>query len=200
MHEQGIPVPHPPRPPLTRALCMQYMRDLGYPEPADWSLIQTGSASEPALMVNPDTQVWGDVRPYDARNPPLCRWVDDRKNSGHGSCKTDISWLRSAVSLEKAFFDDALVNYILRFHLQQACYRSTQARFPVPVSRIIIITSAVLLRCLSRCRLPQCARCIGPCGFTDASARQQVVCGRLAPACRYAAHSRKVVLCLPPRS
>jgi hypothetical protein len=55
-----------------------------------------------------------------------CRHFADGKNSGHGSCKTDISWLHSALGIKKSLFSDAVANYVIRFHLDGACYRSTQ--------------------------------------------------------------------------
>lgn len=102
-----------------------YMRDLGYPEP-DWVPITQGSSTEDAIIVNPDTQVWGDIEPLSVADEPLCQWQAGPENEGMGTCKTDISWLHSAVGIKKEFFDDPVTNYIIRFHLNAACYRSTQ--------------------------------------------------------------------------
>lgn len=83
---------------------------------------------EQAITVNPATQVWGDVQPNAQDKPPLCKWTSGSENGNHGSCRTDISWLHSAVGIDKQFFEDPVVNYILRYHLTGACYRSTQVR------------------------------------------------------------------------
>jgi hypothetical protein len=105
-----------------------YLRDLGYPEP-NWALIKYGDPTENAIVVNAATQIWGDVVPFDTSGSPLCRWEAGPDNSGHGSCKTDISWLHSAVGISKGFFSNKLVNYIIRFHLFAACFRSTLVCF-----------------------------------------------------------------------
>jgi hypothetical protein len=106
---------------------IRYMRDLGYPEP-NWGLFKESESSEPALTVNSTSQYWGSIQPESSGNEPLCKWFAGPENSGHGSCKTDISWLHSAVGFKKEFFEDPLANYVLRFHLNGACYRSTQVR------------------------------------------------------------------------
>jgi hypothetical protein len=104
-----------------------YMRDLGMPEP-HWIPYSEGTSLEPALTVNSDTQFWGSIQPESSASAPLCKWFAGKANSGHGSCKTDISWLLSAVGIRKEFFDDPVTNYVLRFHMNSACYRSTQVR------------------------------------------------------------------------
>lgn len=99
------------------------MRDLGYPEP-NWYPIVQGNASAPAVVINPTTQVWGDIAPYTTGNSSLCKWSASQENAGRGSCKTDVSWIHSAVGLSKAVFDDPVVNYILRCVLSlDCCYR-----------------------------------------------------------------------------
>jgi hypothetical protein len=104
------------------------MRDLGMPEPT-WALFKEGSSLEPAFSLNSETQHWGFITPFKSQgNAPLCKWFAGTANSGHGSCKTDISWLHSAVGIRKTFFSDPVANYVLRFHMNGACYRSTQVR------------------------------------------------------------------------
>jgi len=105
------------------------MPDLGYPEP-NWYPIRQGSAGDSAILVNDTTTLWGDIEPYSAANSSLCKWFDTIENNGRGVCKTDISWIHAAVGLSKSVFSDPVVNYILRFHLEGACYRSTQVRHP----------------------------------------------------------------------
>ena len=104
-----------------------YMRDLGTEEPV-WGSYRQGDATEAAIKPNTNTQLWGDVSPGSTGSEPLCKWTAGSQNSGRGTCKTDISWLHSAVGIQKSFFNDDVVNYILRFHLPAACYRSTQVR------------------------------------------------------------------------
>lgn len=89
------------------------MRDLGYPEP-NWYPIVQGNATAQAVVINPTTQHWGIVEPYTAGNASLCKWFPAADNVGRGSCKTDVSWIHAAVGLSKAVFDDPVVNYILR--------------------------------------------------------------------------------------
>jgi hypothetical protein len=110
---------------------------------ADFAFYTADDINAPAIEPNDSTQVWGDVEPYTGGNPPLCKWVDN-------ACKTDISWLHSAISVKKSFFQDELVNYILRFHLPAACYRSTQARLSAPAC------------CPCRCTDRPPGRCTGP--------------------------------------
>jgi hypothetical protein len=102
--------------------------DLGIPEP-DWSKFEgVGSSTSKAIEIpaNSTTQVWGTVSPGESAGQTLCKWRSSPRNNGAGDCRTDISWLHSAVGIEKSFFDDALANYFLRFHMQGACYRSSQ--------------------------------------------------------------------------
>jgi hypothetical protein len=89
------------------------MRDLGYPEP-DWYPITQGNASTNVVVINPNTQHWGIIEPYAAGNASLCKWFPTADNGGRGSCKTDVSWIHSAVGLSKSVFADPVVNYILR--------------------------------------------------------------------------------------
>jgi hypothetical protein len=100
--------------------------DLGVAEPL-WTNIREGSATESAIVIADDssTQVWGSISPGSG-DKPLCKWVSNSNNGGNGDCRTDVSWLHAAVGLKKAFFSDPLANYILRFHMQGACYRSSQ--------------------------------------------------------------------------
>jgi hypothetical protein len=101
------------------------MRDLGYQEP-NWYPIVQGDQTAPVVNVNPATQVWGDIQPYSSTASPLCKFFPGTENGGRGSCKTDLSWIHSAAGLTKEVFSDPVVNYILRFHIEGACYRSTQ--------------------------------------------------------------------------
>jgi hypothetical protein len=103
--------------------------DLGTAEP-DWSQLKEGSSSSKAIEItdNSTTQVWGTVFPGETAVKPLCKWRESSRNNGAGDCRTDVSWLHSAVGIDKTFFDDALANYILRFHMQGACYRSSQVQ------------------------------------------------------------------------
>lgn len=105
------------------------MPDLGYPEP-NWYPIRQGTARDPAVVYNETTTVWGNIEPYSTANASLCKWVNTAENGGRGVCQTDISWIHAAVGLAKSVFSDQVVNYILRFHLEGACYRSTQVRHP----------------------------------------------------------------------
>jgi hypothetical protein len=100
------------------------MPDLGYAEPR-WSKVDEGRAEEDAIVVDNRTQVWGDVVPKAQGNPPLCKWTEHTDNNGKGRCRTDISWLHSAIGVDKKFFNNKLINYIIRFHLFGACYRTT---------------------------------------------------------------------------
>lgn len=103
------------------------MRDLGFPEP-NWYPIRQGRAKDAAVIYNQTTTVWGDIAPYTTANVSLCKWTNTVDNGGRGICQTDISWIHAAVGLAKSVFSDPVVNYILRFHLEGACYRSTQVR------------------------------------------------------------------------
>ena len=96
-----------------------FMPDLGYPEP-NWHPIPQGNASAPAVVINPVTQHWGDIEPYQPTNGSLCKWTESADNAGRGSCQTDVSWIHSAVGLSKAVFDDPVVNYILRCALSSS--------------------------------------------------------------------------------
>jgi hypothetical protein len=102
------------------------MRDLGYAEP-NWYPIVQGKAEDPVVSP-PLTAFWGNLQPGSAGNPPLCKWFASEENGGRGSCKTDLSWIHSALGFTREIFNDPVVNYILRFHLNGACYRSTQVR------------------------------------------------------------------------
>lgn len=105
------------------------MPDLGYPEP-DWYPISQGDSSDPAITVNKQVQTWGGVAPGD-KGASVCKWSPPSgksQGSDRGSCKTDISWLIASANLESSLFEDPVFNYILRFQLYGACYRSTQAR------------------------------------------------------------------------
>ena len=102
--------------------------DLLVGEPA-WASVPEGSPSDTALQVNATTQVWrNDVKPGVAGPTPVCRWEAGQANAGHGSCRTDIAWLHSAIGIERSLFSDVIANYVLRFHLHGACYRSTRVR------------------------------------------------------------------------
>lgn len=105
-----------------------FMPDLGYPEP-NWHPIPQGNASAPAVVINPLTQVWGTIEPYSATNSSLCKWTNSTDNAGRGSCKTDVSWIHSAVGLSKAVFDDPVVNYILRCVHAPAATSSLRQRY-----------------------------------------------------------------------
>jgi hypothetical protein len=90
------------------------MRDLGYPEP-NWYPIVQGNASSNVIVINPLTQHWGTISPYQTGgNASLCKWFPPADGIGRGTCKTDVSWIHSALGLSKALFDDPVVNYILR--------------------------------------------------------------------------------------
>ena len=100
-------------------------------------------------------QVTGTIKPggggAGAADPPLCRWFSSGTyNGGHGRCKTDVSWLLAAAGIKPSVFDDALANYIIRFHLNSACYRATQVR-------VHTFAATGLSRCcLRRARIAQC--------------------------------------------
>jgi hypothetical protein len=104
------------------------MPDLGFPEPS-WGNYTKGDPTSPAITIRPDTQVWGTLEPFDTSGT-LCKWA---AGGPRGTCKTDVSWLHASVGLRKSLFEDAIANYILRFHLRGACYRSTQVRTQCPV-------------------------------------------------------------------
>jgi hypothetical protein len=102
---------------------------LGFPEPY-WYPITQGNAAAPAIVPKPLIQVFGDVVPY-TNGSTVCKWFAPPVGSpptNRGTCKTDISWITASAGLKKSVFDDPVVNYILRFQLQGACYRSTQVR------------------------------------------------------------------------
>lgn len=105
------------------------MPDLGYPEP-DWYPISQGKSDNPAIVLNKQVQTWGTIEPGD-KGTSVCKWSAPSGNSqpgDRGSCKTDISWMIASANLRSSLFDDPAFNYILRFQLYGACYRSTQAR------------------------------------------------------------------------
>lgn len=107
------------------------MPDLGYCEP-DWYPITHGQAWDPAIVPNEDIQTWGDIVPGQ-QQASLCKWSPPAAGSqpgARGTCKTDISWIISSANIRKTLFDSQMMNYILRFQLYGACYRSTQARTP----------------------------------------------------------------------
>lgn len=103
------------------------MPDLGYPEPY-WYPISQGSAAAPAIVPKKSVQVWGDIVPGDTA-ASICKWAPPPAGSppsDRGLCKTDISWITASANLKKSLFNDPVINYILRFQLYGACYRSTQ--------------------------------------------------------------------------
>jgi hypothetical protein len=87
----------------------------------EWSNISNGIADENVIVPNSTTQVWGSIEPYTQTNATLCKWDNNK-------CKTDISWLISAQGMRKSSFQDNMVNYILRYHLMGACYKSQVVR------------------------------------------------------------------------
>jgi hypothetical protein len=104
------------------------MPDLGYCEP-DWYPLTQGAAWTPVIVPNAG-QVWGDIQPGQASSS-LCKWFAPPPGSppsARGQCKTDISWITASAQLNKSLFNDAMFNYLLRFQLFGACYRSTQVR------------------------------------------------------------------------
>jgi hypothetical protein len=105
------------------------MLDLGYPEPY-WYPISQGSAAAPAVVPKPSIQVWGDIMPG-TKGASVCKYSEPPAGSppaARGSCRTDISWITASANLKDSIFDDPVFNYILRYQLYGACYRSTQAR------------------------------------------------------------------------
>ena len=103
------------------------MPDLGYCEP-DWYPIPHGQAWDPAIVPNEDIQTWGAIQPGQ-QQASLCKWFPPEAGSqpgARGTCKTDISWIISSANIRKSLFDSQMMNYILRFQLYGACYRSTQ--------------------------------------------------------------------------
>ena len=105
------------------------MPDLGYPEPYWYPIVQ-GNAAAPAIVPKPSVQVWGNILPG-TKGSKLCKWQAPPLGSPpseRGTCRTDISWLTAAANLKKSLFSDPVFNYILRFQLYGACYRSTQVR------------------------------------------------------------------------
>jgi hypothetical protein len=111
-----------------------FMNDLGYPEP-DWVLIRQSEWNQSVFTIDDTTQVWGTVKPFTGGGS-VCKY-DPVGNGGRGTCKTDVSWLHSAIGMTKDIFKDPLANYIFRFQVHGACYRSTQVRAHdcVPPSR-----------------------------------------------------------------
>jgi len=69
-------------------------------------------------------QIWGDIKP--GGDGTYCKWSAGNENNGRGKCQTDISWIHSSIGLSKGIFSDPVVNYLLRFYIEGACYRSTQ--------------------------------------------------------------------------
>jgi hypothetical protein len=101
------------------------MPDLGYPVPS-WSTLREGNPLKSAVEYDDSDFMWGDIEPYN--NGTLCKWFPDSMNAGRGACKTDLSWLHAATGITRNVFEDPVVNYILRFFIHGACYRSTEVR------------------------------------------------------------------------
>lgn len=95
------------------------MDDLGYPEP-DWKFIGPGNHENDVLQLGPN-QVFDNIQPGTAGRS-VCEFVDNK-------CKTQVGWIAAAHNLTKDFFDDPEINYLLRFPLYGACYKSTQYSF-----------------------------------------------------------------------
>ena len=103
------------------------MPDLGYPEPYWYPIVQ-GNAADAVIVPKPAIQEFGDILPYTAGSS-VCKWfapLPGSPPSERGTCKTDISWITASAGFKKSAFDDTMINYILRFQLYGACYRSTQ--------------------------------------------------------------------------
>lgn len=103
------------------------MPDLGYPEPY-WYPISQGDAADPVFKAKKAIQLWGAITPG-SKKASICKWeapaAGDPAGS-RGTCKTDISWITASAGFKKSAFNDPVLNYILRFQLYGACYRSTQ--------------------------------------------------------------------------
>ena len=103
------------------------MPDLGYPEP-NWYPISQGNAAAPAIVPKSSIQTWGTITPG-TKVSSICKYDPPKADAppdDRGKCRTDISWITASANLKKSLFDDTVFNYILRFQLQGACYRSTQ--------------------------------------------------------------------------
>jgi hypothetical protein len=121
-----------------------FMKDLGYAEP-EWQNILQSQYSDPIFTIKDTEQIWGTVAPFTGGGP-LCKYAPDPAG-GRGTCKTDVSWLHSAIGMTKTLFTDPLALYIMKFQVHGACYRSTQVRLP---------SSLVTGRFLCRLPGPQC--------------------------------------------